>query len=77
MAYVTWRVDKALYYKVAQLWALAWEAEEAEGEGSEMHLVYVDEVRSLPGFPLRYDWRCDTLILEEVGKPTSYIHREN
>ena len=73
MAYVTWRVPSGIYHEVVQLWRLAREEVETNGEWSDMHQVYIDQVKSLPGYPLHYQWEYDTLILEEVATPKSVV----
>lgn len=77
MAYITWRVNKAIFAEFNHLWALIKEERDSGNEWSDEYYVLLDQIKSLPGYPLNYSERHDTIIVTEVASPTSLIHREH
>ena len=69
MANVVWRVPSSIYAVLIELLADMMETD----DWSDDYMALLDQVKSLPGFPLTLSEESDTLIVEEVGS-ASAIH---
>ena len=63
MAIRIWRVDSEIYVILTEILADMLE----EDDWSEPYMVLLDQLKSLPGYPLTMSEETDTLVVEEVG----------
>jgi hypothetical protein len=63
MADVIWRVPSAIYAILVEILADMLETD----DWSDDYMCLLDQVKSLPGYPLTLNENFDTLIVEEVG----------
>jgi hypothetical protein len=63
MAEVVWRVPSDVYQILVEILADMMEV----GEETEDYALLLDQLKSLPDFPLQLNEDFDTLIVEEVG----------
>ena len=64
---IEWRVNPEQYAKVVQIIGELLDEE----EWSENYFILLDQLKSIPGYPLFMDEGRDILIIAEVGTPFS------
>jgi hypothetical protein len=63
---VDWRVNKEIYRRYCEYLDFI---DELPTQDCEEYWIYVEDIKSLPGFPTNYNWRTDTVNVIVVDSP--------